>query len=27
VQGFSTNRYAHHSLARLGERLDRNRGE
>jgi peptide/nickel transport system substrate-binding protein len=27
VQGFATNRYSHHSLARLGERLDRNRGE
>jgi peptide/nickel transport system substrate-binding protein len=27
VQGFATNRYARHSLAGLGERLDRNRGE
>jgi peptide/nickel transport system substrate-binding protein len=27
VQGFATNRYAHHSLAGLSERLDRNRGE
>lgn len=27
VQGFATNRYARHSLAGLGERLDRSRGE
>jgi peptide/nickel transport system substrate-binding protein len=27
VQGFATNRFARHSLAGLGERLDRNRGE
>jgi len=27
VQGFATNRYARHSLAGLGERPDRNRGE
>jgi peptide/nickel transport system substrate-binding protein len=27
VQGFTTNRYALHSLAGLGDRLDRNRGE
>ena len=27
VQGFTTNRYARHSLAGLGERLDRSRGE